>query len=141
METMKRKWGKPVTEVQQFRPQEFCIICDEQYRSKWRIYAPWYESNDIPGWQPSGNTGLDTNGVNQMDWIDVVGEYRNVINHKDQTTGDYYPQGGEPNYRMVIAAEKCKDNRGHEYPVGTIFYKNWPNTGAGQLEPLGKDHS
>lgn len=30
METMKRKWGKPVTEVQQFVPQEYCVVCRDE---------------------------------------------------------------------------------------------------------------
>ena len=63
METMKKEWGKPLTSVQEFVPQEFIAACapDEMYR----IYhfectstnGPYVyiETNGTPGLQVSGN--------------------------------------------------------------------------------------
>lgn len=44
METMKRKWGKPVTKLQVFTPNEFVAVCYE-------IEASRFEDNGLPGLQ------------------------------------------------------------------------------------------
>lgn len=60
METMKRKWGKPMTEVQQFTPNEYCVVC-------WGAggkggFGGWLEENGIPGVQVNPGTAI-VNGV------------------------------------------------------------------------------
>ena len=49
METMKRKWGKPVTEVQSFTPQEFVAQCIKV--GKGGLNGHWSENNKMPGLQ------------------------------------------------------------------------------------------
>ena len=63
METMKKEWGKPLTSVQEFVPQEFIAACapDEMYRIyHFECYSTkgryvWIETNGTSGLQSSGN--------------------------------------------------------------------------------------
>lgn len=54
METMKRKWGKPVTKLQVFAPNEFVAVCVPV--STAGLWGPWEETNNVPGLQTGSKT-------------------------------------------------------------------------------------
>ena len=69
METMKRKWGKPVTEVQRFMPQYCLQPCDSTVNG-YRVWAPWIENGKKTNLQLEGEY-RDDEGRTYFGFIDV----------------------------------------------------------------------
>jgi len=61
METMKKQWGKPLTSVQEFVPQEFIAACDPDDR--YVKYEFWCDAGGGTTW----NVYYDTNKNQQYD--------------------------------------------------------------------------
>lgn len=63
METMKRKWGKPVTEVQQFEPKEYVALCIKA--TSGGLYGAWEDTNGVPGMQQT-SVSVATNDTGSL---------------------------------------------------------------------------
>lgn len=108
METMKRKWGKPVTQVQQFVPQEYCDgAC--LYPTGFAIMNPYIESNFLSGPQSTGEgrDGTPNNGYNPGS----VGEsFTNPLSY---------------DYLFIEGPEDCVHQTAADYPQGNVHDNNF----------------
>ena len=141
METMKRKWGKPVTEVQGFIPQEYCGNC--LYPARFAINAPYVENGKADYWQITGELKDGVPGSNGWDGQDIP--RGNDYIFYDSSITPMLIRGGElPNpsgdnntntYYMFTTTEECRFVRftnirrnavefSINLPAGTIIYKN-----------------
>lgn len=74
METMKRKWGKPVTGVQQFAPSEYVAQCV-------KLWSPHREFNGVPGLQSTAVTVSNNQNQQFIPYLSQVNEgYLQEIN-------------------------------------------------------------
>ena len=122
METMKRKWGKPVMEVQRFVPnycQDPCTV-PESYL---RVWVPVKEDNGLEGWQqhnaPAGYA-IDSNGRAYEGYWKLYGATYEHI------TVDKFNTDDTNSYWMITISKDSPNEAGTlTLPAGSIVYKNY----------------
>lgn len=68
METMKKEWGKPLTGIQEFAPQEFIAACAPDKFE--RVYKFWcnFDAGSYVWLETNGQAGLQTSGNWVNNW-------------------------------------------------------------------------
>ncbi len=103
METMKKQWGKPLTNVQQFVPQEFIAACDPD--EEYVTYQFWCDAA-ISGWfgdythhvyfdNGDGvfNSRTDRSALPSGWHYDPCGEAHDVTVRKGESIDNVFPKG------------------------------------------------
>ena len=131
METMKRKWGKPVTEVQQFVPQEFVAGCSLS-PGVHIYYAPSQELDGQDGRTNKGENGTWSAWVrfipdpwenSEPNWVDGI--YVTVEDWEwfTESGGKYTSQGRDWFYNTAVHNLPNDDHTNWHTGYGT-FYRN-----------------
>lgn len=137
METMKRKWGKPVTEVQQFVPQYCTQECSAPANMIW---SPVPETNGLGGWQEHG-THMPTGYTMDNKHLEFSGLYLGVTTFEKRhisSEDDTYEYDDNASYWEIQLtgpawAYRKKNGKyvketGYDWIVpGKIFYRNYPD--------------
>lgn len=129
METIKRKWGKPVTEVQRFVPnycQEPCTI-----PTSWAVWCPSYESNGFDGFQQAGGTnwpeGCETYdhtfNSSEGKWFYLLGNVTKTEVYNGQYLSYYEFRASEGAIAYTSDKVGTVTETKYSYPEVKIYYK------------------